>query len=82
MAAKVLVVDDEPGIRRVLTGYLEAAGFEVHQAGTGEDAVAQVRRHEPDVVLLDVMLPDVGRALTPDGGPTPSSGFKDLGSRP
>ena len=32
MAAKVLVVDDEPGIRRVLTGYLEAAGFEVHQA--------------------------------------------------
>ena len=59
MAFKVLVVDDEPGIRRVLTGFLEAAGFEVHEAGTGEDAVAQVRRSVPDVVLLDVMLPGI-----------------------
>ena len=59
MAARVLVVDDEPGIRRVLTGYLEAAGFEVSEAATGEDAVARVRRSAPDVVLLDVMLPDV-----------------------
>ncbi|WP_149203040.1 response regulator [Actinotalea subterranea] len=59
MPAKVLVVDDEPGIRRVLTGYLEAAGFEVTEASTGEEAVSLVRRALPDVVLLDVMLPDV-----------------------
>jgi DNA-binding response OmpR family regulator len=59
MPAKVLVVDDEPGIRRVLTGYLEAAGFEVAEASTGEEAVSLVRRALPDIVLLDVMLPDV-----------------------
>lgn len=59
MPARVLVVDDEPGIRRVLTGYLEAAGFEVTEASTGEEAVSLVRRTLPDVVLLDVMLPDV-----------------------
>ena len=59
MAWRVLVVDDEPGIRRVLSGYLTADGFEVTEAATGEDAVAQVRRTAPDLVLLDVMLPDV-----------------------
>lgn len=59
MPARVLVVDDEPGIRRVLTGYLEAAGFAVTEASTGEEAVSLVRRTLPDVVLLDVMLPDV-----------------------
>ncbi|WP_024288290.1 response regulator [Cellulomonas sp. KRMCY2] len=59
MAWRVLVVDDEPGIRRVLAGYLTADGFEVAEATTGEDAVAQVRRWAPDLVLLDVMLPDV-----------------------
>nr|WP_308199919.1 response regulator transcription factor [Actinotalea sp. K2] len=56
---RVLVVDDEPGIRRVLSGYLMADGFEVIEATTGEDAVARVRRRAPDLVLLDVMLPDV-----------------------
>ncbi|MGH8827379.1 MAG: response regulator [Jiangellaceae bacterium] len=58
MARQVLVVDDEPGIRRVLRGYLEAEGFEVVEAATAESAVSQVRRQAPDLVLLDVMLPD------------------------
>lgn len=53
----VLVVDDEPHIRSVLRGYLEAAGFAVSEAGDGETAVQEVRRHPPDLVLLDVMLP-------------------------
>jgi DNA-binding response OmpR family regulator len=56
---QVLVVDDEPHIRTVLRGYLEAAGFAVAEAGDGETAVAQVRRHPPDLVLLDVMLPGI-----------------------
>ena len=56
---EVLVVDDEPQIRRVLRGYLEAEGFRVSEAGTGAAALAQVRELSPDVVLLDVMLPDV-----------------------
>ncbi|WP_249382493.1 response regulator transcription factor [Actinotalea sp. K2] len=43
----------------MLSGYLMADGFEVIEATTGEDAVARVRRRAPDLVLLDVMLPDV-----------------------
>lgn len=56
---EVLVVDDEPGIRRVLRGYLEAEGFRVSEAGSGAEAVEQVRSRAPAVVLLDVMLPDI-----------------------
>jgi DNA-binding response OmpR family regulator len=59
MTREVLVVDDEPGIRRVLRGYLEAAGLEVAEAPTGEAAIAHVRQRPPDLVLLDVMLPDM-----------------------
>lgn len=59
MARRVLVVDDEPGIRRVLTGYLRADGFEVLEAGTGAEALRLARRAAPDLVLLDVMLPDL-----------------------
>src|SRR5215831_11514616 len=54
---RVLVVDDEPHIRAVLRGYLEAAGFAVAEAGDGEAAVHEVRRDPPDLMLLDVMLP-------------------------
>jgi len=59
MARRILVVDDEAGIRRVLRGYLEADGLQVSEAASGEAAVAQVRSEAPDLVLLDVMLPDV-----------------------
>ncbi|GAA3509508.1 response regulator transcription factor [Georgenia daeguensis] len=59
MARRILVVDDEAGIRRVLRGYLEADGLQVTEAASGEAAVAQVRSEAPDLVLLDVMLPDV-----------------------
>ena len=54
---QVLVVDDEPHIRTVLRGYLEAEGFAVTEAGDGETAVDEVRRHPPDLVLLDIVLP-------------------------
>jgi DNA-binding response OmpR family regulator len=54
---RVLVVDDEPHIRTVLRGYLEAAGFAVSEAADGSAAVHEVRRDPPDLVLLDVMLP-------------------------
>ncbi len=56
---QVLVVDDEPHIRTVLRGYLEAEGFAVSEAADGEAAVRQVRQSAPDLVLLDVMLPDI-----------------------
>jgi DNA-binding response OmpR family regulator len=56
---QVLVVDDEPHIRTVLRGYLEADGFAVAEAADGETAVAEVRREPPDLVLLDVLLPGI-----------------------
>jgi DNA-binding response OmpR family regulator len=56
---QVLVVDDEPHIRTVLRGYLEAEGFAVSEAPDGETAVRQVRQSAPDLVLLDVMLPGI-----------------------
>jgi len=56
---QVLVVDDEPHIRTVLRGYLQAEGFAVAEAADGETAVRHVRQHAPDLVLLDVMLPGI-----------------------
>ncbi len=54
---RVLVVDDEPHIRTVLRGYLEADGFDVTDAADGERAIAAIRDNPYDLVLLDVMLP-------------------------
>ena len=56
---RVLVVDDEPHIRTVLRGYLEAEGFAVSEAADGEAAISQVRQYAPDLMLLDVMLPGI-----------------------
>ena len=56
---RVLVVDDEPHIRAVLRGYLEADGFAVSEAADGEDAVRRLRDDAPDLVLLDVMMPGI-----------------------
>ena len=56
---RVWVVDDEPHIRAVLRGYLEADGFDVTEAADGEGAIAALRGDPPDVVLLDVMLPGI-----------------------
>jgi two-component system, OmpR family, response regulator len=57
--ARLLVVDDEPNIVELLSVSLRFAGFEVASAMTGRDAVSQARQFRPDLVLLDVMLPDV-----------------------
>jgi two-component system response regulator ResD len=57
MAARVLVVDDEPIVRDVLGRYLARDGFEVDQAGDGEAALATFRAAPPDLVVLDLMLP-------------------------
>ena len=55
----ILVVDDERAIRRLLRMYLSDAGFTVAEAGDGLDAVAQVQRGGIDLVLLDLMLPEI-----------------------
>ncbi|MEU9153202.1 response regulator transcription factor [Streptomyces sp. NPDC048417] len=54
---RVLVVDDDPGIRRLLISALGFAGFAVDAAGDLTDALAQIARRPPDVIVLDVMLP-------------------------
>jgi DNA-binding response OmpR family regulator len=54
---KILVVDDEPMVRDVLARYLEADGFEVATASDGLEALDAVRHTDPDLVVLDLMLP-------------------------
>ncbi|HEY3478508.1 MAG TPA: response regulator transcription factor [Streptomyces sp.] len=56
--ATVLIVEDEPGIADILRITLKYNGFTVHSAATGREAIAAAREHRPDLVLLDVMLPD------------------------
>jgi two-component system KDP operon response regulator KdpE len=55
----VLVVDDEPAIRRTLTAGLQARGYEVRTEGTGERALDAVAVDPPDLVVLDLGLPDI-----------------------
>ena len=56
--ARLLVVDDEENIRDLLTATLKFAGFEVFQAADGAEALKLAELHRPDLVVLDVMLPD------------------------
>ncbi len=57
--AKLLVVDDEPNIRELLSTSLRFAGFEVIAAANGREALAAAEEHNPDLAVLDVMLPDM-----------------------
>ena len=57
--SRVLVVDDEPQIRRALRTTLEAHGYEVHAVGTGEEAVVGAAESAPELLLLDLGLPDL-----------------------
>ena len=74
--ARVLVVDDEATIRDLLSGSLRFAGFEVVTAASGAEAVRAAARSRPDLILLDVMMPDgdgfeVARRLRADPGGIP-----------
>lgn len=55
---RILVVDDDRDVVRLMRAYLEQAGYEVLVAYDGETAVHNLRREKPDLVLLDLMLPD------------------------
>jgi two-component system KDP operon response regulator KdpE len=62
--ARVLVVDDEPQIRKLLRIGLHAQGYEVIEAGNGQEAIRLASARAPDLVLLDLGLPDLdGRAV-------------------
>ena len=58
-ALKVLVVDDEPNIRDLLSASLRFAGHQVLTSPNGTDAINKIVEQQPDIILLDVMLPDV-----------------------
>ncbi len=57
MGSTVLVVDDEDKIRNLVGSYLRSEGFEVVTANDGQAAVEMVRRHQPDLVVLDIRMP-------------------------
>jgi len=74
--ARLLVVDDEPNILELLATSLRFAGFEVATATNGREALAEARRLRPDLVVLDVMMPDmdgfsVVRRMRGEGGTAP-----------
>jgi DNA-binding response OmpR family regulator len=56
---QILVVDDEPMVREVVAAYLKREGFRVDEAATGAAALEQIQDAEPDLVVLDVMLPEI-----------------------
>ena len=59
MAKRVLVVDDEAHIRRLVQVNLEKAGYEVDQAVDGVEGLEKVRTNPPDLIVLDIMMPNL-----------------------
>lgn len=59
-AANILVVDDEPQIRRVMRSTLSSHGYVISEAKSGEEALDSIRKERPDLVLLDVNMPGMG----------------------
>ena len=59
-AGRILVVDDEPQIRRIMRTSLTSAGYEVDDAKTGEESLVKVREFRPNLVLLDMNMPGMG----------------------
>src|SRR2546428_14100514 len=59
MAREVLVVEDEPDIRRLIVLHLERDGFRCRTAANGPDALREVKAAAPDLVVLDLMLPEL-----------------------
>jgi DNA-binding response OmpR family regulator len=59
MPKKILVVDDEPKIAEICQDYLKAAGYEVITAMTGPDGLSAAQLEKPDLVVLDLMLPEI-----------------------
>ncbi|MCU0328981.1 MAG: response regulator [Chitinophagales bacterium] len=57
--AKILIVDDEPNILLSLDFLMKKKGFEVFLARNGEEAFSQIEMHLPNLVILDIMMPDV-----------------------
>src|SRR4030043_454849 len=59
MSAKILIVDDEPNVLRMVSYTLHAEGYEIVTAQNGAEAITKAKTEAPDLILLDVMLPDM-----------------------
>ena len=59
-AGRILVVDDQPQMRRFMRTTLTSAGYEIDDAKTGEEALVKLREFHPDLVLLDINMPGMG----------------------
>lgn len=59
MPKKILVVDDNDGVRRVMCEMLRAEGYLIESAASGAEALEAVRRSEPDAIVLDLVMPDM-----------------------
>mgnify|MGYP001466596553 FL=1 len=57
MAKKILVVDDEPDLLKVVTFRLRKLGYDIIEATDGQKAIALIQEHRPDLILLDLRLP-------------------------
>ena len=59
MPKKILIIDDESRIVEICQDYLQAAAFDVISASNGADGLMAFRRERPDLIILDLMLPDI-----------------------
>lgn len=57
--ARLLIVDDNEGVRHLVSRWLERAGFRVEEASDGAEAVEMVRKNPPDVILADIRMPKI-----------------------
>jgi two-component system OmpR family response regulator len=59
MALNLMIVDDDPQLMRVLAMFFDLEGYNVIHAGNGREALALLSGHQPDLILLDLMMPEV-----------------------
>lgn len=59
LPGKVLIVDDDPGIRMLLSKFLQREGFETLMAENGLEGVEFAKKHQPDLIIMDVVMPQM-----------------------
>lgn len=59
MAGKILIVDDQKGVRRLLEELFKKEGWEISMATDGKEAIDQVEEGQPDIILMDVKMPNM-----------------------
>jgi DNA-binding response OmpR family regulator len=60
MAATLMIVDDDPQLMRVLSMFFDLEGYHVIQARNGREALDMLQEYSPEIILLDLMMPEVG----------------------